>query len=1581
MKKKLITSVFLFVFGCICNMANAADYYVIAGTGTGGTGSSWTDAMVGTSGLKTAISNALYGDVIHVAAGEYKLTSVSDAFTLKMGVKVLGGYPAAGGDSRDRDANPTILSGQFSGTGTSTSQRVYHVIIGTGDISGGLYDGFIVEKGGNSNYGSTTVSPTSNGYGGGVILYNITNAGTEPVLNNMLIRDCMAHNGGGLAIVNNSSTPVNPTPVKVTNLEVATCTTYIDTSTDGGGIVVEKANVDFENITVQGNGAHRGSGLAINSSSNAVLKNITAINNTCTLVSGYNTANSGAGIYVGSGATATMEDVTADGNIARGAGGGITVHTATAFIKNATVKNNSATSGGGMYFYRSTVTMNNITVTDNQGSAGGGINGFGSIIDIDVLTLKNNQASGSGGGLYVSGTSETASPLTSTSFKLNNAFVQNNVAEYNGGGIYLTVMNKDNTKRPVLNNITLIENKALSTVASFGNGGGLYITSVDEPQITNITVKNNVAQMTVGGSAGSNGGGMYLTSVKDVYVDSAVVTGNIAGYGTTRCSYTNGNGGGIYNTSSKGDIGGIFKNITISNNQAHNAGGGMYNTSANLTLINFCINNNRASNGGGIVNTTASAGDVNIDNGVILVATNGMINNNIAHSAISSSYGYGGGMYNTTASLTMSFVEVVGNHAENRGGGMFNSTCHWQKFYNLLIADNFSRACGGGIHNTTCHNKTSSYINDGSQPTYINCTIAGNYAAGTYSSVNSHRTSGGGIHNTTTYLILQNCIVYNNYGQPDNGSSPVDSDIAIAQLAANVGTYYDTEVFNSLVGAVEFNDLMVSGRFATTNSLYGVNPMFAGQAPAALLSSASFSPGAGSDCPETMANGTLNHDPAYFSGNYRLQSGSPCFDSGNNSYLSILPEWTKDLDGKDRIQNGIVDMGAFEGIGGSREFECYGCALGECPEECPPVVIWTPGADANNWNNPNNWRPQLVPGECTTVYIPGNVDSFPYLFAAPGSSEAHVCDKIIFLQGGEVGRQDLLTYNKAYIQYNMSHHDYAPNPTAESTILATEADAANDGKAKPINLTDHLGLSADDSKSKLSRNQWHMLSAPIREAVSGDFAFGGYPRTFMRRFIVQTEGAYPVGQFTETFATENVPLKAGEGFAYWMNEYRNGQDLYMEYGVGDDPNVTDLRASAFGVAQREYGVKVSNGVIQLPYFYDNTLVMSRRIASHSLIGNTTTFYYYWNGNPGIPVEGSVKDMYARTDAAYRLYDSPITYSVNVGVSQGFLLIGNPFMSTIDFQKFYADNSAFLYPSYKLYDPVSKTYFEYMFSPEVVIGDIDRYIAPLQGFFVQLKQGISTADLIFNISDISIVRPTTSISALKSSKTESGEKNTIRIDAVNEYSSSQVIIAMRENASRAYDPDIDVNKLFSNNGGVPDVFTLADGYPLAMNFTDNEAVTIPIGIRTQATENTTLLLRGMDGYDAEQILFIDSESGMKYDLTHKTSFEYPFTNTVSGVLNDRFFLQLSKSPTSMEDVLDYSSLINIYSSDNKIIITSSADNPIQQIYLYNVRGSLLQSETPSGSTYVALNENFPKNSLVIAKIVTEKQTKTAKLICK
>lgn len=207
---------------------------------------------------------------------------------------------------------------------------------------------------------------------------------------------------------------------------------------------------------------------------------------------------------------------------------------------------------------------------------------------------------------------------------------------------------------------------------------------------------------------------------------------------------------------------------------------------------------------------------------------------------------WGGGMYNYVSRPTVTNC-IFSNNQAFAGGGMSNDGCS-PTVTNCTFSNNTADT-GGGM------------FNGGADVTVTNCLFSGNLA-----------TWGGAMSNYTASPTVTNCTFSNN-------ACPVP------------GSTY----------AGMYNE---AGSFPTvTNSIFWANG--GGQFVNTENSSAAVTYSDVQGGYEGMGN--INADPLFVGGgDYRLQEGSPCIDTGSNSAVSV----TTDLDGNPRIANNTVDMGA-----------------------------------------------------------------------------------------------------------------------------------------------------------------------------------------------------------------------------------------------------------------------------------------------------------------------------------------------------------------------------------------------------------------------------------------------------------------------------------------------------------------------------------------------------------------------------------------------------------------------------------------------------------------------------------------------
>jgi hypothetical protein len=192
---------------------------------------------------------------------------------------------------------------------------------------------------------------------------------------------------------------------------------------------------------------------------------------------------------------------------------------------------------------------------------------------------------------------------------------------------------------------------------------------------------------------------------------------------------------------------------------------------------------------------------------------------------------------------------VIGNFAPGYGGGTYLSTM------NGCIVSNNSAGFGGGVclgNANNClisSNRASSFGGGAYSNTLNNCVLKNNFAG----------SAGGGAYNS----ILNNCTVV----------------INTASIAG--GGIYGGALTNCIVYDNGRNlDNIKSFFYTCTTPILGNTGCF--------------------------TNAPIFVDEA--SGNFHLQSNSPCINAGNNAYA---PGAT-DLDGNPRIVGGTVDIGAYE---------------------------------------------------------------------------------------------------------------------------------------------------------------------------------------------------------------------------------------------------------------------------------------------------------------------------------------------------------------------------------------------------------------------------------------------------------------------------------------------------------------------------------------------------------------------------------------------------------------------------------------------------------------------------------------------
>ncbi|WP_163271091.1 M6 family metalloprotease domain-containing protein [Dysgonomonas sp. 511] len=358
---------------------------------------------------------------------------------------------------------------------------------------------------------------------------------------------------------------------------------------------------------------------------------------------------------------------------------------------------------------------------------------------------------------------------------------------------------------------------------------------------------------------------------------------------------------------------------------------------------------------------------------------------------------------------------------------------------------------------------------------------------------------------------------------------------------------------------------------------------------------------------------------------------------------------------------------------------------------------------------------------------------------------------------------------------------------------------------------------------------------------------------------------------------------------------------------------------------------------------ENTLVPGKGYVLYTEGTGNTRFPF-----AGIPNTGDV--------------EIPLTRSTGVAKA-GFNLVGNPYLSHIDWNAISAAN-AFLEPTI-WYRTRTDAYHFYTYNSESGLSDPDdlgyslRYIPAMQAFWVR---ALNSGTLRFTES--TMVDESTAGSGNTLKATENGDKRPlVRLQLKDGKKADRTVIFADENAKDGFDR-YDSGKMFNSGASI---YTVAENEKLIFNGLSaiETGTEIPLGFITNHSGEYSIAAIAVEDFDGFDIMLKDNTQNEMFSLTSGEAYEFSSDITDN---TSRFSIVFQ----AKKEVLDANDEVSIYDLDNTLYIQSRT--PVKRVLVYNLAGKLLYNTTEDTIYNVA-------SGIYVVKVETENCTVSRKIIVK
>lgn len=649
----------------------------------------------------------------------------------------------------------------------------------------------------------------------------------------------------------------------------------------------------------------------------------------------------------------------------------------------------------------------------------------------------------------------------------------------------------------------------------------------------------------------------------------------------------------------------------------------------------------------------------------------------------------------------------------------------------------------------------------------------------------------------------------------------------------------------------------------------------------------------------------------------------------------------------------------------------------------PEYATWnsSPRTASTNWNDDNNWlrstkseifKDSYTDYNTTTAFMPMK---FTKVTVANQKDKGKVypnLDEISYRSNGIASSTKMKSFAYDFVaKWNKSSADGSDNGNGTFSCETWAGNFCDQIYFKPeaeLLYANYLTYNKAYVEKELTPNTWSIMSSPLQQTYAGDLYVpkdNGQEKSEAFKPMTYKEGvndrsAYPVYQrswdgdakeivdntkFYQAHEDGTVEETTNDFFltsGYWSHvynkvdeQYTKGQAFAVKAGDKYTAGAQDANATA---------------VIRLP--------------------KADTQFSYYDSESQKPVNVTV----SRDANSYRMLQGDVAGDKTMAMTQPlkenlhrdnrYHLVGNPYTSSLSMYRFLKANPAFENSIWTLDNGKVTAYT--LALDEAYDKKTDVLVSPTQAFFVKLKAGETATEATFNASmlinkDVTpgekalIIRPTLTLT------TTDGVRN----------SESKLIV--NEEACRDYVVGEDVEMLGEGNiAEVAQVYSVAGSQAVALNASD-DINWMPVGVVAAKSKevdvNVSLnskMLRKMDNEGSQLFLF---------DATTKTFSEIKDGMTVKMMANDhgRYYVT-NQSSLNTTDI----NTIECFSPTENTIVVATLKGDMKRVVVYDISGALVTSNHSVNGGRCQLN--VPKAGIYVVKATTkEDRTETFKIV--